>query len=522
MKTTSPLSILLCCVFFASSYTAVAQTEKPGKNKETTESKAAAERAFDAVVQEDKKSNLALTYRPRGTGQTTGHIATITVENVGSNPVQLVATGETGLDALAFIDEDITEVSDIFGSEGRYEDGKIDLESSMGYIPSDGKHQSYVATESKWPPGISQTLGTPNDNGQTPITTIGPGESVVIPIHGYCAEIHAPPVPAGESMTPVSNWVSPGEAMFPEPDEFEKYGVQTVAAPIDGGPYLANIAPDIDPGPGQTMALGRKTDPNVTAAFLFHAVSRITITTDILQDAGLISTPFSGVSDKERESVIQQTLWLYSSVLTDNIYTKDDFSDRMTTQYEENTGTKLKNATSETQESLEKGVDDFWNSFNLVGAEAKVLKDAGANQVTIPPDVKDKLENALGKHDTSGVKAKTGETASDAADAVGAEGYAVGDGVAHSDESTDPELIGHEAAHVVQQGGATTPNTVDLDDVEKKEDFDNWRRKKYDDYVVEREINGKSHKEACKRIGVDPDSDLGKALKRVYKKEKNN
>lgn len=192
-----------------------------------------------------------------------------------------------------------------------------------------------------------------------------------------------------------------------------------------------------------------QTDPAVTAAFLFDAIGRISITTDILQDADLISTPFSGVSDKERESVIQQTLWLYSSVLTDNVYTKEDFSDRMTTQFEDNTGTKLKHAAPATKESLEKGVDDFWNSFNLVGAEAKVLKDTGSGQNTISPDVRDELENALGKHDTSGVKPHTGSAASDANDEMETTAYTVGNKV-HTDSNPDKHTAASEAAHVLQ------------------------------------------------------------------------
>lgn len=60
----------------------------------------------------------------------------------------------------------------------------------------------------------------------------------------------------------------------------------------------------------------------------------------------------------------------------------------------------------------------------------------------------------------------------------------------------------------------------DYEDVEKKEDFDAIGRKKYDEYCVEREINKLSHEKACKAIGIKSDSDLGKALKRVYDKEK--
>ncbi len=419
-------------------------------------------------VSEDLGSKIALTIVPKGTGQTTGHILTITATNTGSNPVQLVATGKSGLDAIAFVDTDINEASNIFGLKGKYENEKIDLESSMAYIPSDGKHQSYVATESSWPPGIAEGSGTPNEHGQTPIGSIGPGESVVIPVQGYCADIRQPPVPSGVESSPVSNWVTPEDATFPGPGELQQHGIQIIEAPADGGPYLANIPAGIDPGADQSIALSNKTDPEVTAAFLFDAISRISVTTDILQEAGMIATPFSSTPDEEREAIIQQTLWLYSSVLTNDTYTKEEFSERMTTQYEENTGTKIKNAAPEVQERLEGGVEDFWNSFNLVGSSAKVIKsDKDAElQNTLSSETKEKLDGAVG------------------------------------DVSSE------------------TSNTADLEDIEDKEDFDVWQRKKYDDYTVERAINGKSHEKACKSIGVDPDSELGEALKRVYTKEK--
>lgn len=465
MKTSTTLSVLLCCAFAGPFHLAQAQSEKSGNNKQSVETKAAAERAFDAVVSQDRKSNLALTFTPRGTGETTGHVITITVQNVGSTPVQLVATGKEGLDALAFVDDHIGEAANLFNLKGKYEDGLIDLECSMAFIPSNGKYQSYVATESKWPPGISEGSGTPNEHGQTPITTISPGESVVIPIHGYCADIHQPPVPSGVESTPVSSWISPGDAKFPGPDELQSHGIQTVDAPAGGGPYLANIPDLFEPKPGHTIALGGDTGPEVTAAFLFDAIDRITITTDILQDAGLLTTPFSARPEQERPAVIQQAFWLYSSVLTGDTYTREEFSERMTTQYEENTGTKIKNAAPEVQERLESGVDDFWGSFNLVGGAAKVIKETGVTQANIPPDIRDKIENELGKHDAIGVKIHSDGRAESAAEQMGVHATAQGNEVV-TGESRSTSAVADEVVHDAQ---LTTVNESE-DDSEEDDD----------------------------------------------------
>jgi hypothetical protein len=155
----------------------------------------------------------------------------------------------------------------------------------------------------------------------------------------------------------------------------------------------------------------------------------------------LIKTPFSGDDKREAESVTQQTIWIYISILTGDTYDKDDFSARMIAQYEENSETNIEDAPAETVERLEKGVDDFWGAFELVGANAKVFN---TENIAFP----------------------------------------------------------------------------DYEDVKKKEDFDVWRRKKYDEYAVERAINKLSHKKACKKIGVESDSDLGEAFERVFKNDK--
>ena len=55
-------------------------------------------------------------------------------------------------------------------------------------------------------------------------------------------------------------------------------------------------------------------------------------------------------------------------------------------------------------------------------------------------------------------------------------------------------------------------------DVEDKQDFNKSKQELYDDYNRSRKM-GESHKNACKKHRVDPKSDLGEALKRVYEKE---
>ncbi len=60
------------------------------------------------------------------------------------------------------------------------------------------------------------------------------------------------------------------------------------------------------------------------------------------------------------------------------------------------------------------------------------------------------IQKAFGSHDVSGIKAHTGEKASRASDAMGAEAYATGNDVAFKG-APDLHTTAHEAAHIVQQ-----------------------------------------------------------------------
>jgi hypothetical protein len=63
-----------------------------------------------------------------------------------------------------------------------------------------------------------------------------------------------------------------------------------------------------------------------------------------------------------------------------------------------------------------------------------------------------KMEAAFGQS-FAGVQAHTGPAASEAAQALDAQAYTVGDRVAFRDSNPDEKLVAHELTHVVQQGG---------------------------------------------------------------------
>ncbi len=80
------------------------------------------------------------------------------------------------------------------------------------------------------------------------------------------------------------------------------------------------------------------------------------------------------------------------------------------------------------------------------------LAAAGLRGATDPLPHRSSIQDAFGKHDVSGIRAQVGGAAADAASSMGAEAYAMGNGVGFR-SSPDLHTAAHEAAHVVQQRG---------------------------------------------------------------------
>src|SRR5262249_55100531 len=90
----------------------------------------------------------------------------------------------------------------------------------------------------------------------------------------------------------------------------------------------------------------------------------------------------------------------------------------------------------------------------------------------------DEIQRSFGRHDVSRVSAHQGRAVADAADALGARAFAVGNAVAF-DGAPDLHTAAHEAAHAVQQrgsvqlrggidGGASDPHEQHADQVADK------------------------------------------------------
>jgi hypothetical protein len=345
---------------------------------------AATEQMYAQGSGQQSQGSSPLIMTATGTGETTGHIMDVTLKNST--------------------------------------DQRIKVDVGPYFIPSSGQYQPYIV------PNVVSLSVPPN--GQ-----------MTIPVEGYCADIHTPPVPSGKPMVSYNDWVKPADLA----DNWQP-SVTNGWKPVDESVITI---------PGKNIPMGHVIDinkyPAEAAPLLLDAIGRISRNYDSLQSTGKISTPFSGNPEKERESVIQQTFWIYSSALTGSKYKVEDFANKTVQQYEENSGKKFSTLPDNEKDQLVGGIADFWNTFEAVGAEAKVLLAANPDDVEF---------GAI----------------------------------------------------------AGAKDWIDYDKVKKADDFDKIRRTKYDKYVVEREINKKTHEEACEEIDIDPDSAFAKACKRVYGK----
>jgi hypothetical protein len=328
----------------------------------------------------------------KGTGRTTGHIATFTVTNRGQTPVT--------------------------------------IQPQTFYIPSGGLYQSYVG---RIPEG----------------QVVPPGETVDVPVHGYCTDAHTPPVPSGENMPPIRDWIPvatpstnappvagtaptapepmnppgagdqpavpgsvnppPGSANPGEKPVFivpttpvEPFDPTHIPGIIHTPGYHSGTGPDPEitvTWPGTDTPVGGTIDPSENPrAFvpvIVGIVEEIARAAEIIQAGGIFTTPFGANPEREREAIVQQTIWITMGTLTGEPYTIRDFGQNVYTQFENNTGKTVESLPEADKEKIDTGVEEFWNAFTATGVEAKVLKGPGVEAQVFPGIEKDKVKDRI-------------------------------------------------------------------------------------------------------------------------------
>lgn len=248
-----------------------------------------------------------------GTGLTTGHVANLLLSN------------ETA--------------SDVILTVGPY------------YIPSNNQYQPYIIPE-------------------TEMVTLPAGHTSVIELYGYCASVFQKAVPANEELIDLEKWQMPIPNNYPKTNGWDRSDNYKVNVLQQTGKTEFKLA-----YPGVETEFIYKIDYDKYAATsanqLLDAIIRIEDAYDQLYENKLINTPYASNPIKERESVIQQTFWIYTSLLNEKDYNKASFKARMLEQYEEKMGQEL--TAAEAKKQFDYGANSFWNSFTQVLKKSKLV-----------------------------------------------------------------------------------------------------------------------------------------------------
>jgi len=257
-----------------------------------------------------KKFKIEIT--AKGTGNTTGNIANLTVQNNSDVPYLL------------------------------------DWETF--FIPSAGEYQSYLVPE-----GVKQE--------------IPPKSTVIVPVSGFCTDPTVPPVGSGEDFPPFEKWIQP----IPElPNDWTPQSDNGWKS----NPILINntVVPGTDIP--LTHTIHQVTHPVEFASLIDDVYKRIIVSIDSLRKNNLIHTPYSSNPKKEDTIMIQQTVWIFAYSVLGGSYEKEDFEKKIYTQFEEKTSVPVDKITVDKKNQLDLDISSLWDAFQLTGVEAKVLSKA--------------------------------------------------------------------------------------------------------------------------------------------------
>lgn len=262
-----------------------------------------------------------------GTGQSSGHIATLYVKNEASEPVV--------------------------------------LHPASYYVPAHHGYQSYVGY-------LPEAL------------TIGPDTVQSIPLYGYCTDVHRAPAPGGLAMS-IGDWIlvaadadstnasftlQPGPRVKPF-GIVDRNALTFSGAPKKDSSSLYACWPDNHQSIPVTINPG--ADAKSTAALIVKLVQQIDAEVPAMQSSASLATPYHGNPEAERQGVTQHAIWLTMGVLTGKQYTQEDFVRKMTKLWREQSGDLPAEEKTSGDQTLEESLPMLWQQFVAAAQSAGVL-----------------------------------------------------------------------------------------------------------------------------------------------------
>lgn len=215
-----------------------------------------------------------------------------------------------------------------------------------GLIPSDGRHQPYIII---YPIRVD----------------IPGGETVVIDIDdGACARDDMPPVPEGEPMVDIDEWI----VVVYDDDDAEKHFPQ----PQDGGP------------------LDVVESPREAAPILVKEARAIVEFVDKVDIQAYPENPLKNDPEKLKKTAKGQGIWNRVAELEGRGDRKQAFKDNATEQLEEQLGQPMEDLPEQAQKQFDEGLEQIWSAIEFVGTGAKTItkkQSTGQNPDIIKPAV---------------------------------------------------------------------------------------------------------------------------------------
>ncbi|TVQ42857.1 MAG: hypothetical protein EA362_12440, partial [Saprospirales bacterium] len=93
-----------------------------------------------------------------------------------------------------------------------------------------------------------------------------------------------------------------------------------------------------------------------------------------LQAQNQLTTPYSDFPKREKEALMQHSIWIYTSALEGKVYNREDFELKLKKEIERQTGMTFEEMPDEIKSSLMEGVKQFWEAFQLLGDKSGAFK----------------------------------------------------------------------------------------------------------------------------------------------------
>lgn len=202
------------------------------------------------------------------------------------------------------------------------------------------------------------------------------GDTVRIPLEGYCLDITKPPAPIGTSLPAPGEWLSIPD----QPEGNNPFFPLQENANWPFSHLAAELTKELERP--FSVSYDSYSNPHLLSQVIFPVFARLLSAYEMLKNEGKIKTPYADFNTTQKRTVIQYCLWTYTSALEGNAFSKTMFEKRLQRQFRERFGLPLANASEEQKEQFSNGVNALWNAFQRTGEKAGEISTSKSNTLS--------------------------------------------------------------------------------------------------------------------------------------------